>query len=484
MALSIVSSQTGKSSSSATVATTSALVDGNAGDIIVVFVNVDAVTSPASVTSISGGGLTWQRRAMYPLQTHSGVAFTDGYVTAEIWWAYAASSFNATITATIGGWSSVGSSNLTMVAFAVTGFTGTAYQTNPWDSNIALPAVAGWMGNSGAATSTPTAAVSTTSANTMVLGFLAFLENTSPTAGSGFTTVNGVLQTSGNNYAYAYVEYENFTSAQNALSIATTGALVNWIFIGDALSVTGSPAPLFQFPIQIYTQVNTALSSGASVTVSANAPAGSTIVLLAVSHNETNETIGAPSNDSAGNSYTQAVQNATVSGVYNASIFYCENAAALTAGTSTINLPTLAGGGADLGFTAFAIPGISTTGVLDKTSSYENASGGAVSFSTGGLNYLGEIVFAALAYATDATTFTEAADFLSINPWAPLNWQWNFAFQIVGTAASVTYNPTATGNSSFAVAAVMASFVGNGAPAAGSTLTIEYQYDLSVGMTD
>jgi hypothetical protein len=202
----------------------------------------------------------------------------------------------------------------------------------------------------------------------------------------------------------------------------------------------------------LYQSPSGGVTPGSTLTLTGNAPAGSTIVIIGTAYSNGDAALTTPGDDSAGNAYTQAVQSATTPNYYNAAIFYCFDAAALTSGSSTIKAP---GNTGNVSVTAYAVAGL-TTG-LDKTDSGISSTG-SISIATGTLSASEEIVFAALNFNTHASGFTEAVGFTQADASAPTTggYGWDVAYDIVNATTSVTYDPSWTGAQYGA--AVIASF--------------------------
>lgn len=232
MALSVdgVASNKGASISSLTASLTTAA----AGDIVIALVmnarsNAQGSFATSSMTS-TGNLPTWNHRVSALQQR--GSAFDNGYGTTDVFWAYAAlaltaESIQANFSASVDA--------AALVTFAVTGFTGTTYHTNPFDL------VAPVTGTVNAPTNTPAGElVSTTASNTMVLGLVgSYLESFVPTPTSGFTTAKVDFTGSGANGAFAGVVYDVVSSPQTNLLAGFTDNMEGWMAIGDALAQAG-----------------------------------------------------------------------------------------------------------------------------------------------------------------------------------------------------------------------------------------------------
>ncbi len=134
----VAGSQSGGSSQSVILFTT--LTD----DIIVVCVFSENVnTTSPTVSSVSGGSLTWAtRKAVFNS--------SNNRARMEIWWALssAAQISGMSVTVQLSG----NTDNWTIIAFGVNG----CYTPSPWDSNISLPAVNASLGSGGASVTAAT----------------------------------------------------------------------------------------------------------------------------------------------------------------------------------------------------------------------------------------------------------------------------------------------------------------------------------------
>lgn len=196
---------TGVSSFTVTLSTTLT------NDIIVVLGSCESAGGAVSVSSVSGGGLTWARRGTTFQYSN---ATPGGHI--DVFWALAPSALSSTvITLTLSGTTD----DCSAVAFGVNG----ANTTTPWDTNVSIPATA-----SSAGSATPSVGgVSTTSANTMLLGFFGQGNGaapTSPTAGTGYALVdptNGCAPNgSGSFSSNACVQFQVVSSTQASVTVA------------------------------------------------------------------------------------------------------------------------------------------------------------------------------------------------------------------------------------------------------------------------
>lgn len=171
MALSMDVYSTGSASSGSSAHLTITTTKTN--DIIVLIVgsgnlNTSGSTSAPFVSSVSGGGLTWAMRGR-SLSTSIGndpSTSTPWLVDLEIWWAASPSILSSqTITASLSSSiSGTAAKQITLLAFAVNG----ADMNTPWDVNSGLPAQA--SSTTAGARPTVNSSVSTTNANTVLLG--------------------------------------------------------------------------------------------------------------------------------------------------------------------------------------------------------------------------------------------------------------------------------------------------------------------------
>lgn len=179
---------------------------------------------PFTVSSISGGGLTWTRRNGQTAANSFGQQGNQ-----EVWYAIASSTFSATVTATLSGSSGAG-------YIAVFAFSG-ANTSTPFDVNGALPVQ---NANMTAVANAVTGNVSTTNADTAIF---AFITNTSGsqtdwTPNASYTTIGNVNAFSGGpNFIQLYAEgqYRIVTSAQSSVAVAFTPNSANYYYYIDAI---------------------------------------------------------------------------------------------------------------------------------------------------------------------------------------------------------------------------------------------------------
>lgn len=243
MALSVDAEVKGTAVNNSTVST--AALTTIAADILVVCVGaewVNSVGASGTVSGIAGGGLTWVKRSNNAVKVDGfgGGGTSSAFGNLEVWWAFSSSAQSGiTITATF---TKPGSTNFDaagIVAFGVTGFTGTNYQTNPWDQNAAVPFKTSSVGSS----AVNATGITTTNTNTMLIGSalnfssVAFL---SANTVSGYTIIDTAFTNAGavNDFTEG-VEKQVVSATQSNVSVGWTDTLDGWILTGDALSQTG-----------------------------------------------------------------------------------------------------------------------------------------------------------------------------------------------------------------------------------------------------
>ena len=222
------SSLTGTSITSPTFTTTAA------NCIIIVAVIAEQFPTAPVVTSVTATGLTFALRKAINLSGLVGNCGGD----LEVWWALASSTFSGTITANL----SFACDDNCIGVFAVSG----ADTVNPWDPSSTSPT------NSAITNTVPTvtSALSTSNANSMLLGFAA-----SGSPGGTVTQTAGALggttgtldineeNNGGSNSSALAVEHRIVSAAQTNVSVAFGAAYHdNWFIIADAIQAPGSGA--------------------------------------------------------------------------------------------------------------------------------------------------------------------------------------------------------------------------------------------------
>lgn len=218
------------SGAAATTVASAAFTTTGSGDVVVALVNTtNPFGTTATVSSISGGGLTWIKRKQFTITTSN---FDVG--STEIWYAIAASPLTSqVITATL----STASTGAVITVFAVSG----ANTTTPWDINGSLPA----SGSDVTGTSTvPTiTSVSTTNANTVLIAYVTLPGNASGalTNPAGFTLIaqsNGFSGSPNFEGGAAQSAREIVSSTQAGISVAFS-TVANWAMVVDAIQAPG-----------------------------------------------------------------------------------------------------------------------------------------------------------------------------------------------------------------------------------------------------
>jgi hypothetical protein len=254
MALSIAHSVAGENSAAGGNPASSAAFTITAGDIVVIFVLAESTSagSTPSVTSISDGFNTYALRNRVTYQSNS--AFGSGKTSAEIWWAFSSAGHTVALGALTVTLANENDSS-TFVGIDVTGFTGTAYQTNPWDQSAAT--AAGFAVTNNGATQTQLASganISTVNAACMIIcgGGTSDNSATVPFLSSyAVGTIGGTTATdsgqgakarqSDTNASISALETRVVSATQSSISanFAAAATAGGWAIMPDALSQTG-----------------------------------------------------------------------------------------------------------------------------------------------------------------------------------------------------------------------------------------------------
>lgn len=192
----------------------SGLTTSNTNDVIIVVATSVATPGAApTVSSVTGGGLSWNKRAASGSTAIGGG--TNGNL--EVWYAIAAAKLTSTnITATFTG----SANTVEIVLFGVSG----ANTTTPWDANVSIPKFA-----SSTIGSTPSVnSVSTSNANDMALGFFATNSTPVSTPGSGYTIILNGVETG--------TEEKVVSTTQSSVSVAFGASNpTGWVMYADAI---------------------------------------------------------------------------------------------------------------------------------------------------------------------------------------------------------------------------------------------------------
>jgi len=211
-------------------------------DIIVVAIHnesLNASGSHATVSSVSGGGLTWAKRAGAVLDN---AGQNNAYSDFEIWWALAIAALAATvITITL----SKSIDDASAVAFGVNG----ANTSAPWDTNASLPAIA----TSGAVSTATVTGISTTAVSTMILGIMGTAASSQPTSetigGSAATIIDKAHESGGTNFSNTVAGQLTVSAGQSSITATFNSADNGWLMIADAIVVAPPPAAVSKAPV-------------------------------------------------------------------------------------------------------------------------------------------------------------------------------------------------------------------------------------------
>lgn len=223
------------------------ITTATAGDILVLCATAEWITATGAsgtINTVTSSGLTWYKHGGHQFQTANGTY--NGYVDMEIWWAYASTALsNHVVTASYNLPGGTNADGIAMAIIAVTGFTGSSYSVNPWDTNASLP----YFANSNTS-SNPTVAITTDTDNTMVIGFAGATATGSSVVfqpgGAGYSTVAFDTNTAGStNDCTVAVEVGIATAALSGVNV-TFPSNTYWGMFADALqqnpSLTGTIA--------------------------------------------------------------------------------------------------------------------------------------------------------------------------------------------------------------------------------------------------
>lgn len=225
-------------SASASISTASSLsanLTAAIGEIVVVSIAQEDVSGAVkTVLSISDGTANvYAKRFSASASGAAEPAFgaSEGF---EVWWAYVANTLTlGTITVTM----SAAIDDAVVIVAGYQGFTGTAYQTAPWDTNAFLPKTAQATTTSAATAS----GISTTSTAGMLLaGACSSDFSQTQAAPSGFTLVQSLVNSGASNAEQNGLFQLSYSSAQSSITVTDTGPSKGWIFYVDALTDQGS----------------------------------------------------------------------------------------------------------------------------------------------------------------------------------------------------------------------------------------------------
>lgn len=218
-------------------------------DVIVALIGIcNGSNSQLTVSSVSGGGLTWTKRAAQAFLTTGGFQYTSF----EVWYAIAAGTLSAAaITATLSGSSVAG----TIQVFAVSG----ANTASPWD-----PVSTSVKTNLTSTKDTPQTTITTTNANDFV--FAAIFNSsgtiTSWTTQASYTTLGNLSGFSGSpNFIQAYEqgEYQIVSATQSGATVGFSDITDSYCLFVDAIKQASAGAAFLAKPnIPVLQAVNRA----------------------------------------------------------------------------------------------------------------------------------------------------------------------------------------------------------------------------------
>lgn len=266
-AITVDTTASGDSSNSSTSITTKSFSTASGNELLLAFISTDAVSSGVSVSSVTGGGLTW----VLVKRTNAQLG------TAEIWRSFAASPLTSvTVTAKL---SQSVAASITVVAFTGVDSTGT-------NGSGAIGATASASGGSGA----PNGSLVTTRAGSWIFGVGNDWDNAiGRTPGSGQTVVHQFLASVGDTY---WVQRQNNITSGSG----TTVTINDTVPTGDRYNLT-------LCEVLAPSGVSSTFTVSGSITPAASGQ-GTTLTL---SSNGT--TVATATADSAGNYSLQNIAN-------------------------------------------------------------------------------------------------------------------------------------------------------------------------------
>jgi large repetitive protein len=206
-----ISSSGSNGATSGTTVTVSSL-NCPVGDVVVVLISSQGGNS---ISSVSGGGLTWTPRSSVDQNSH-----------ARIWEYYAVPTTSALTSVTVTfGTAATGTSGVNVVVFGISG----ANTASPFDGNARTA--------SSTSNSAPTVAgVSTSNANDMIIGLEAHRSTTAATAGAIAGTTGTIIKTQTGGGAGTAAENRILTSTISSQSVAFSTINSNdWAMIVEAV---------------------------------------------------------------------------------------------------------------------------------------------------------------------------------------------------------------------------------------------------------
>jgi hypothetical protein len=217
-----------------------------AGDMIVVMVGAESTTTSApTVSSVSGGSLSWTQRSTNTANGSQQSGSQRNVV--EYWYAYATSSSGFTITVNFNH----NFDDCSMAAISVT-----SPGTVIWDTVDSLPAV---QTNTTGTANTITKSITLTSTQALVLEFVAAGNSSTPTAGTGnYVQIAYIPNGGGTNWCNALALYSPEVAGTVTLAPCVNNES-DYVYVVDALVpqhpvYIGNASPMFaQAPVPTVT---------------------------------------------------------------------------------------------------------------------------------------------------------------------------------------------------------------------------------------
>lgn len=202
-----------------------ATIVANAGDVVVITVPFFNVTSSDFISSLSlSNGQSLIKRAAITPYNASGF-----FVMMEEWYLVATVPIiNETTIITF----NAGSTNYSTFSVSISG----ANITTPFDTNVSLPA----LGSNMTASVAPSLSISTTNANTILLGALIFSAASSADPGTGYTDYGYVSHLLSSDGEYQIVSATQSSKAVNWGTSSTNSNAMG--MIADAIQAAGGGA--------------------------------------------------------------------------------------------------------------------------------------------------------------------------------------------------------------------------------------------------
>lgn len=217
----------GQSSNTAVINTT------GTNRVVLAYVSASATSGTPTISSVSGGGLTWAKRSG---QTFAGNGTHNAAM--EIWWAWAAAQLSAEVITVTGGGAY---DHLEISCLCYSGIP-SSLSANPWDTNGSLPALFKYESNTNQSSHTTgnCPAISTDNASTCVIGM--FFTNASPTnradTPAGYTETVSKRNSGGTDWDHVVGENVVLASPVTNADVSFRDNVNRYGIIGDALTDT------------------------------------------------------------------------------------------------------------------------------------------------------------------------------------------------------------------------------------------------------